>query len=70
MTKPFDEFGPDVIPATAVVRKKLEMLDGVRKTYKNLLKVCEDRDKANGVVAPPASATEPANVSDSPDDAE
>lgn len=46
--------GPDVIPQTAVVLKKLEALDVQRKTYKRLLDVCYDRDDANGTPTRPA----------------
>lgn len=67
--------GPDVIPATALVLKKLEVIDAQRKTYKRLLEVCYDRDEANGTPTRPAKTgakTEPAaepaaNVTDQTD---
>ncbi len=69
---PESDSGPDVIPATALVLKKLELLDAQRKTYKRLLEVCYDRDEANGTPTRPAKtgaktdpAAEPAaNVTD------
>lgn len=70
---PESDPGPDVIPATALVLKKLELLDAQRKTYKRLLEVCYDRDEANGTPTRPAKtggattvpAAEPAsNVTD------
>lgn len=60
------ESGPDLIPPTALVLRKLEVLDAQRKTLRNLLKVCQDRDLANGVVPaaePAANVTDPTDAS-------
>ena len=58
------ESGPDLIPQTALVLRKLEVLDAQRKTLRNLLKVCQDRDLANGISPAPVPALEPADVTD------